>query len=435
MAIGTVKWWSEEKGWGFITPDDGPRRDLFVHFTAIEGDGRRDLADGQKVYYEEQAGPKGPVARNVQPLDLAPSRRGPNEVRATASELSARASQLPREAQSSQTRRNLTEPSRVPPAMSRSALVALTYAAEMLGDDGGAEQRIRTAALLGALRASAASGMTPTTGDILRLVLARQRERRTAEETIAAAAAAAGLKPVVEGAQVDVIGGEALSRSPVRWLLRYATEVQRRTDAGRISLRHVLAVGVHPAVQDVVLAELAVTMQEIRTEWQASLARTWPDESRKGWNQFLRELDEPSATTDVPVQVFLCHSSSDKEDIRKLYHRLKGDGIDPWLDEEDLLPGQDWDWAIRRSIRHADAVAVCLSQTSTTKTGYVQKEIKFALDVADEQPEGTIFVIPVRLEECSVPSRLGHLHRVDLFDDHGYKRLVHALKGIKQPMS
>ena len=127
------------------------------------------------------------------------------------------------------------------------------------------------------------------------------------------------------------------------------------------------------------------------------------------------------------ARVFLCHSSADKPAVRTLYRQLDMDGLAPWLDEEDLLPGVDWDHAIRSAVRKSDFVAVCLSSASTTSAGYVHKEIKEALDVADEQPEGTIFVIPVRLEECAVPSRLSHLHWVDLFVDGGYPRLLRAL--------
>ena len=65
MATGTVKWFSDEKGFGFITPAEGSR-DLFVHHTSIQADGYRSLAEGAKVSYEEEAGPKGPKAINVQ---------------------------------------------------------------------------------------------------------------------------------------------------------------------------------------------------------------------------------------------------------------------------------------------------------------------------------------------------------------------------------
>jgi len=65
MPTGTVKWFSDEKGYGFITPDD-EGKDLFVHFSAIEGNGFRTLAEGAKVSYEPEQGPKGPNAANVQ---------------------------------------------------------------------------------------------------------------------------------------------------------------------------------------------------------------------------------------------------------------------------------------------------------------------------------------------------------------------------------
>jgi CspA family cold shock protein len=64
MATGTVKWFSDEKGFGFITPDEAGK-DLFVHHTAINADGYRSLAEGAKVSYEAEAGDKGPKAVNV----------------------------------------------------------------------------------------------------------------------------------------------------------------------------------------------------------------------------------------------------------------------------------------------------------------------------------------------------------------------------------
>ncbi|MDH3379322.1 MAG: cold-shock protein [Gammaproteobacteria bacterium] len=64
MATGTVKWFNESKGFGFITPSDGDK-DVFVHFSAIVGDGYRTLVEGQKVNFETEQGPKGPQARQV----------------------------------------------------------------------------------------------------------------------------------------------------------------------------------------------------------------------------------------------------------------------------------------------------------------------------------------------------------------------------------
>jgi CspA family cold shock protein len=67
MATGTVKWFNDAKGFGFITPQDGSK-DVFVHHSSILGSGFKSLAEGQQVQFEVQQGPKGPNATNVQPL-------------------------------------------------------------------------------------------------------------------------------------------------------------------------------------------------------------------------------------------------------------------------------------------------------------------------------------------------------------------------------
>jgi CspA family cold shock protein len=67
MATGTVKWFSPEKGYGFITPDDGSA-DVFVHFSAIAGEGYKNLDEGQKVEFEVTQGQKGPQAGSVKPV-------------------------------------------------------------------------------------------------------------------------------------------------------------------------------------------------------------------------------------------------------------------------------------------------------------------------------------------------------------------------------
>ena len=132
------------------------------------------------------------------------------------------------------------------------------------------------------------------------------------------------------------------------------------------------------------------------------------------------------------LRVFLCHASQDKPIVRELYQQLLAEGwVDPWLDEEKLLPGQDWDLEIEKSVEAADAVIVCVSGKSVTKEGYVQKEIRKVLDIALEKPEETIFIIPLRLDDCELPRRLRSLHYVDYFpaEKRGqvYQRLLQSL--------
>ena len=131
-----------------------------------------------------------------------------------------------------------------------------------------------------------------------------------------------------------------------------------------------------------------------------------------------------------PLRVFLCHASQDKPAVRELYKRLAAEKwIEPWFDEESLLPGQDFDVEIYKATRDADAIIVCLSKVSVVKEGYLNKEIRRALDIADEKPEGAIYVIPLRLDDCK-PSfeRLRQLHWVDYFTPNAHEKLVKSLQ-------
>jgi formylglycine-generating enzyme required for sulfatase activity len=126
--------------------------------------------------------------------------------------------------------------------------------------------------------------------------------------------------------------------------------------------------------------------------------------------------------------VFLCHASEDKPQVRELYQRLIDEGMDVWLDEVKLLPGQNWEWEITDALRAADAILICLSQRSVSKEGFVQKEIRHAVNIAEEKPDGTIFLIPVRLNECLIPRRIASIQYVDLYAPNGYDKLVQSLR-------
>ncbi|MBN1453183.1 MAG: SUMF1/EgtB/PvdO family nonheme iron enzyme [Anaerolineales bacterium] len=133
-----------------------------------------------------------------------------------------------------------------------------------------------------------------------------------------------------------------------------------------------------------------------------------------------------------PLRVFLCHSSNDKPTVRELYRQLSVEGwLDVWLDEEKLYPGQDWNLEIEKAVESADAILVCLSNNSITKEGYVQRELRIVLDYADYKPEGTLYLIPIRLEDCDPPRRLRPWQYADYFEkdrDRAYQRLLVSLR-------
>ncbi|MBK9926588.1 MAG: SUMF1/EgtB/PvdO family nonheme iron enzyme [Anaerolineales bacterium] len=129
------------------------------------------------------------------------------------------------------------------------------------------------------------------------------------------------------------------------------------------------------------------------------------------------------------LKVFLCHASQDKPAVRKLYARLNSEPwIDPWLDEERLLPGMDWDLEIQKALREADMIIVCLSSESVAKEGYVQREFKRALSYAEEKPDGTIYIIPLRLNECTPPTKFQQWQWVDYFADGSDGKLFKSLR-------
>jgi hypothetical protein len=119
--------------------------------------------------------------------------------------------------------------------------------------------------------------------------------------------------------------------------------------------------------------------------------------------------------------------------VREIYRRLDAEGwIAAWLDEEQIYPGHDWNYEIIQAIGAADVIIVCLTNNSVNKEGYLQRELRMVLDQADTKPEGTLFIIPVRLEECEPPPRLRRWQYVDYFPEGhrkaAYQRLLESLR-------
>jgi hypothetical protein len=131
------------------------------------------------------------------------------------------------------------------------------------------------------------------------------------------------------------------------------------------------------------------------------------------------------SSTNRPLRIFLGYASQDKQMVRNLYRRLSKTGwVEPWFDEEKLLPGQDWDVEIEKAIWSADAVVACFSSNSVAKEGYIKKELRTILNVANTRSRN--FVVPLRLEDCDVPVEWG-MEYIDLFPEKYQSRAFELL--------
>ena len=144
--------------------------------------------------------------------------------------------------------------------------------------------------------------------------------------------------------------------------------------------------------------------------------------------------------------IFLAHAKEDKEQVYNLYLKLKEAEFEPWLDEKELLAGQVWRDEIQKAIKKSDFIIACLSKISVAKKGYVQKEYRTALDLYEERPPGDISLIPVRLDDCTVPdlnvrtTNLRDIQWVDFFKPDGFENILESimfqwLKNKKEPIN
>jgi hypothetical protein len=125
--------------------------------------------------------------------------------------------------------------------------------------------------------------------------------------------------------------------------------------------------------------------------------------------------------------VFLAYVREDAGMIEELCDRLELQGFHPWYDRRKLLPGQNWPRSIEDAIESTDFVIACFSKNSVTKRGGFQAEIRYALDCARRVPLDDIFLIPVRLDDCRMPSSIRReTQYIDLFPhwDRGFRRIV-----------
>lgn len=132
--------------------------------------------------------------------------------------------------------------------------------------------------------------------------------------------------------------------------------------------------------------------------------------------------------------IFISYAKEDTDTAVHLYMDLKHEGLDPWLDSKNIEPGKNWRDEIQNSIRNSRYVLALLSSSAVNKRGYVQVEIRKALDMLNTFPPGDVFVIPVRIDDCRPRHEvLEDLQWVDLFPSYqeGLRKLLSVLRTSK----
>jgi len=133
------------------------------------------------------------------------------------------------------------------------------------------------------------------------------------------------------------------------------------------------------------------------------------------------------------IFISYAHEDEDEAVAQEVYKLLLNHDLNPWLDKEKLVPGQEWKIEIGQAIRECDIFIACLSNKSVNRAGFVQKELRDALEVAQLMPQDSIFIIPVRLDNCQVPSNLSGMHWLNYFEAGAQEKLIDAIKHRKLP--
>jgi hypothetical protein len=132
----------------------------------------------------------------------------------------------------------------------------------------------------------------------------------------------------------------------------------------------------------------------------------------------------------MSIRPFISYAREDRPAALRLYRDLQENGAHPWLDEKDIGAGQDWRQAIKRAIAESSHFLALISVHSVNKQGFVQKEVRQALDLLETFPPGEVFVVPIRLDDSKPRhDRLADLHWLDFFVDYqeGFEKLLSSL--------
>lgn len=132
--------------------------------------------------------------------------------------------------------------------------------------------------------------------------------------------------------------------------------------------------------------------------------------------------------------IFLAYAREDERYVKRLYNILKENGLQPWMDQENLNPGEDWLKKADEAIKSARFFLACFSNQSKDKSGYFQRELNVALGELEKKASDELYFIPLLIEDVELPNiRVGtmylrDIHAIAVFEEEGIEKLVHFLK-------
>ena len=126
--------------------------------------------------------------------------------------------------------------------------------------------------------------------------------------------------------------------------------------------------------------------------------------------------------------IFLSYAHPNLAVVRKLVRFLQTAGLKTWFDKENLFGGQEWEKEIAHAIRSCSLFIVNLSSAAVDRRGVFQKEIRLALDVALTIPPNQLYIMPVKLDECTIPDELARYHVLNLFEENGSQILLRSIE-------
>ena len=131
----------------------------------------------------------------------------------------------------------------------------------------------------------------------------------------------------------------------------------------------------------------------------------------------------------MTLKIFISYAKENLSDALQYFNKLEELGLEPWLDEKKILPGEKWENAILDAFNNSQVIILLISSKSIDKRGFVQKEAKWALKKLEEKLDNDIYIIPIMIERCEVPTSISSIVQyIDGTRDESWMRIVSSLK-------